>query len=128
MDSRSTAPARQNIAGRRVEGDVYDDSCLHIEHRRFFVSVKGTPIRLTKTEFRVLSRLVRDIHQIVPIQDLWDYAWGNKTFNRKSLHVFVSRVRGKLSPLGLKIDAVVGVGYLLSHSECCSAGKLERNV
>ncbi len=84
---------------------------------------------LTKTEFRVVSRLVRSINQIVAVEDLWAFAWGpNKSFKRKSIQVFVSRVRRKLASFGLRIDSVVGVGYILSHDACCSIGKVEREV
>ena len=130
MDSRSqsASQARQAIAGRRMEFDVYDDSCLHVEHKKYFVAVKGTPIKLTKTEFRVLSRLVQSIDRIVPLKDLWDFGWGSgKPFNIKSIHVFVSRVRSRVSPFGLQIDSMVGVGYILSHGACCSK-ESERQV
>ena len=126
MDSRSQSAgqARQMIAGRSREADVYDDSCLHMEHRKYFVSVKGVPIKLTKTEFRVFSCLVRSINRVVAQQDLWEYAWGSdQALNRKSIHVFVSRVRRKLSPFGLKIDTMVGVGCMLSHGQCCSTSQ-----
>jgi DNA-binding response OmpR family regulator len=118
MDSRSHSAGhrQQPIAGRSSKDEVYNDSCLHIEHQRYFFAVKGTPMALTRTEFRVISHLVQSIDRIVAIQDLWDYAWSpGKSFNRKSIHVFVSRVRRKLAPFGLRIDSVVGVGYILSR-------------
>ena len=127
--SRSAGQARQAVADRDQAIDAYDDSCIHLEHKRYFVAVKGTPLRLTKTEFRVLSCLVRGIDRIVAFDDLWRYAWSpGKSPNRKSIHVFVSRVRRKLSPFGMKIDTVVGVGCMLSHGKCCSPGQSERQV
>lgn len=81
---------------------------------------------LTKTEFRVLSYLIRNIDQIVAVEDLWAYAWGpSKSLKRKSIQVFVSRVRRKLAPFGLRIDGVVGVGYIFSHGACCSVERVE---
>lgn len=104
----------------KSSSDTYDDSCLHLEYKRYFVSVKGKALALTRTEFRVLSRLVRGINRIVAFDDLWQHAWGpNKAFNLKSIHVFVSRVRLKLAPFGVRVDSVVGVGYILSHGACC---------
>ena len=103
--------------------EIYDDSCLHLEHKRYFVTAKGKALPLTKTEFRILSRLLRGINSIVTFEDLWGYAWGtNKSLNLKSIHVFVSRVRLKLAPFGIRVDSVVGVGYILSHGTCCDAG------
>jgi DNA-binding response OmpR family regulator len=104
----------------KTQADVYDDSCLHLEYKRYFVSVKANALALTRTEFRVLSRLVKGINCIVAFEDLWEHAWGpNKSFNLKSIHVFVSRVRRKLAPFGVRVDSVVGVGYILSHGSCC---------
>ena len=99
---------------------VYDDSCLHIEYRRYFFAVKGTSILFSKTEFRILARLVRGINSIVAFEDLWEAGWGQeKPINRKNLHVLVSKVRRKLEPVGVRVNNVVGVGYILSHGSCC---------
>jgi DNA-binding response OmpR family regulator len=119
MDSRTQAVSLMRNEGPKG-ADVYTDSCFHIEHRRYFVAVKGTRVPLTKTEFRVVSGLARNIGRIVMFEDLWAYAWKGKPFNRKSVHVFVSRVRRRLAVYGLRIDSVVGVGYILSHGTCCS--------
>ena len=101
---------------------VYVDSCLRIEHQRYYLAVKDVPVKLTRTEFRIVSFLVSNINQIVRLEDLWKAAWdANKSFNRKSIHVFVSRVRRKLAPHGLRIASVVEVGYILTHDRCCRA-------
>jgi DNA-binding response OmpR family regulator len=106
--------------------DVYHDSCLHIEHSRYFFTVKGTRLALSRTEFRILSRLIRGINRIVSFDDIWSYAWQrNKAFKLKSVHVFVSRVRRKLEPFGIRINSVVGVGYILSHDSCCRSDTQE---
>ncbi|HKR13991.1 MAG TPA: helix-turn-helix domain-containing protein [Pyrinomonadaceae bacterium] len=113
----------------KSSSDIYDDSCLHLEHKRFYVSVKGKPLALTRTEFRVLSRLVKGINCIVQFEDLWAHAWGpGKPFNLKSIHVFVSRVRRKLVLFGVRVDSVVGVGYILSHGSCCKTDLQQANV
>ena len=101
--------------------DIYVDSCLRVEHERYFLAVKGTPVKLTRTEFRIVSFLVSNIDRIATREELWSFAWGNKKpLNCKSIHVFLSRVRRKLEPFGLKIAGVVDVGYILSHGRCCS--------
>ena len=104
----------------KIQADIYHDSCLYLEHKRYFVSAKGKSLALTRTEFRILSRLIRGINGIVAFEDLWHNAWGpGNSFNLKSIHVFVSRVRRKLAPFGVRVDSVVGVGYILSHGSCC---------
>src|SRR5262249_16287696 len=104
--------------------NVYDDSCLHLEYRRYFFTVNGTSITLTRTEFRILSRLIRGINGIVVFEELWEVGWGpGSAVNRKNLHVLVSKIRRKLEPVGVRINNVVGVGYILSHGACCQKAK-----
>ena len=118
---QSAGVARRTTDTRFDKNAVYEDSCLYIEHKAYFFAVKGTPVALTKTEFRIVSRLIIQLDRIVTLEVLWNSAWSPKqTLVRKSIHVFVSRIRHKLAPLGLKIHSVIGVGYILSHGTCCS--------
>ena len=120
ISSRQMPP---NTSWQSGDNEVHEDSCLVVEHKRFFASVKGIPLSLTRTEFRVLSLLASNIGQIVTKESLWAFAWRpGKVVSQKSIHVFVSRVRRKIAPYGLKIDSLVGVGYILSHGTCCSQG------
>ncbi len=94
--------------------DVYDDGYLRVEHKNYYVSCGGVPIRLPRTEFLFLSRLARSPDRIVTSQDLWHYAWGKtKPLNVESLHVYIYRLRGKLNQYNLRIDTMINVGYRL---------------
>src|SRR5262249_31558152 len=94
--------------------DVYDDGYLRVEHRNYYVTCRGEPIHLPRTEFLLLSRLVYSIKRVVTTEDLWNYAWGHgNPFNPESLHVHIYRLRGKLVPYNLRIDTMVNVGYRL---------------
>src|SRR5262245_57279755 len=85
------------------ERHVYVDSCLRVEHKRYFVAIKGRPLKLTKTEFRLISYLASHMSDIATFDDLWRFAWEiDKAINRKSIHVYVSRIRRKLAPFGLR--------------------------
>lgn len=97
-----------------ADGDLYDDGHLRVEHSNFSVAFGGLSIKLARTEFLILSRLVRNPERIVQSEDLWRHAWGeSKPLNPESLHVHIYRLRGKLAPYGLQIDTMVGVGYRL---------------
>src|SRR5215510_15315883 len=92
--------------------EVYDDGYLRVEHQNYYVTCRGEPIYLARTEFLLLSRLVRSIKRVVTSEDLWRYAWEHgKPFNAESLHVHIYRLRGKLLPYNLRIDNMVNVGY-----------------
>jgi DNA-binding response OmpR family regulator len=98
----------------QVAGDVYDDGYLRIEHKNYYVACGGQSLKLPRTEFLILSRLSRSPERIVTAEDLWEYAWGNdKPVNMESLHVYIYRLRNKLSPHRLQIETMVNVGYRL---------------
>ncbi len=98
--------------------DVYDDGVLRVEHKNYYVSFAGTPIKLPRTEFLIFSRLTRTPNRIVPAEELWEYAWGaDKPLNVESLHVYIYRLRSKLLAFELQIDTMVNVGYRLAIDE-----------
>jgi two-component system, OmpR family, alkaline phosphatase synthesis response regulator PhoP len=97
-----------------LESDIYDDGYLRVEHRNYYVSCAGQSLRLPRTEFLIFSRLARSPERIVPVEELWEYAWGReKPLNTESLHVYIYRLRHKLIPYSLTIETMVNVGYRL---------------
>ena len=98
--------------------DVYDDGYLRVEHRNYYVACGGSPIKLPRTEFLIFSRLTRTPNRIVAADELWSSVWGgNKPLNSESLHVYIYRLRAKLSDFGLQIETMVNVGYRLITSK-----------
>ena len=94
--------------------DVYDDGYLRVEHQNYYLACAGQSINLRRTEFLLISRLVRSIERVVRAEDLWRTAWGNKKpLNSESLHVYIYRLRNKLLPYNLQIETLVNVGYRL---------------
>ncbi len=94
--------------------DVYDDGYLRVEHQNYYVACDGQTLKLPRTEFLILSRLARTPERIVTVGDLWQAAWGpDKPLNSESLHVYLYRLRNKLSPYKLQIETMINVGYRL---------------
>lgn len=94
--------------------DVYDDGYLRVEHQNYYVACEAQPIYLPRVEFLLMSRLARSMQRVVSSEDLWRAAWGDdKPLNCGSLHVYMHRLRNKLRPYHLQIDALVNVGYRL---------------
>lgn len=99
---------------QQMAGDVYDDGYLRVEHDNYYVACGGQPLKLPRTEFLILSRLARSPERIVTAEDLWQYAWGSdKPVNMESLHVYIYRLRNKLTASKISIDTMVNVGYRL---------------
>ena len=103
------------LAGEtQLPDDIYDDGYLRVEHRNYYVACDGVPMKLPRTEFLIFSRLARTPNRIVTADDLWSSVWGaNKPLNSESLHVYIYRLRTKLSEFGLHIETMVNVGYRL---------------
>ena len=98
--------------------DIFDDGFLRVEHRNYYVACGGTPLKLPRTEFLIFSRLARTPNRIVTAEDLWSSVWGgDKPLNSESLHVYIYRLRAKLSEFGLQIETMVNVGYRLITSK-----------
>jgi DNA-binding response OmpR family regulator len=94
---------------------VYDDGRLRVEHDNYYVALGGRPAQLPRKEFLLLSRLVRNPGRVVASDELWRHAWpAGAPFNAESLHVHIYRLRRRLSPHGLRIESMVGVGYRLT--------------
>lgn len=99
---------------QQLTDDVYDDGYLRVEHRNYYVACGGQSLKLPRTEFLILSRLARSPERIVTAEELWEYAWGNdKPINMESLHVYIYRLRNKLTASRISIDTMVNVGYRL---------------
>jgi DNA-binding response OmpR family regulator len=118
-----TADRRRSLLVRTSydeEADVYDDGCLRVEHDNYHVTCKGKALRLTRTEFLLVSHLVRKVERIVQSEELWRNVWGDtKPLNAESLHVFMYRLRQKFEPFGIRVENMINVGYRLSLAACC---------
>jgi DNA-binding response OmpR family regulator len=113
------------IVTAQAGNNVYDDGYLRVEHKNYYVAVGGQSIKLPRTEFLILSRLAHAPDRIVTAEDLWEHAWGNaKPVNTESLHVYIYRLRNKLTPYNLHIDTMVNVGYRLILPTDSHAGSL----
>ena len=106
------------MGGNPLPEDIFDNGYLRVEHRNYYVSCGGTPIKLPRTEFLIFSRLTRTPDRIVTAEELWSSVWGsNKPLNSESLHVYIYRLRAKLAEYGLHIETMVNVGYRLLTSK-----------
>jgi two-component system alkaline phosphatase synthesis response regulator PhoP len=106
------------MGGNLLPEEIFDNGYLRVEHRNYYVSCGGTPIKLPRTEFLIFSRLTRTPDRIITAEELWTSVWGsNKPLNSESLHVYIYRLRAKLSGFGLHIETMVNVGYRLLTSK-----------
>ncbi|HOK77052.1 MAG TPA: response regulator transcription factor [Verrucomicrobiota bacterium] len=91
---------------RMAFGDLVIDLPYHT------VTVKGHPIELTATEFRLLALLAERAGRVQSrdqlLQDVWNY---EKAIDTRTVDTHMRRLRKKLGPAAKHLDTVRGVGY-----------------
>ena len=119
LAARVEALLRRPRARARADGDpaeVYDDGFIQIRFGSHQVLVRGEPITLTPTEYRLLSAFVRHAEQILTPDQLLDLAWNDPWGTGPDRVKFtVMRLRRKLGVVPpdatSSIEAVRGFGY-----------------
>lgn len=96
--------------------DVYDDGHLRVSLDQREVSVDGTAVALTPTEFRLLAALIRHPGQTLNPDQLLKLAWNDPMgIGPDRVKFGVMRLRRKLGQTpgapGATIEAVRGFGY-----------------
>ena len=89
-----------------TQGDLTVDLLKHE------VTVKGQPIQLTLTEFKLLTSLLETVGQVKTREYLLEHIWdhGDGVFSR-TIDTHIQRLRTKLKEAGHHIETVRGVGY-----------------
>jgi two-component system KDP operon response regulator KdpE len=94
---------------------VYDDGRLLIDLEKRRVEVRGKPIQLTPTEYRLLSILLRNVGRVVSHEELIREVWGlEESASLASLKVYIHYLRQKIEDQPRKpyyLLAEWGIGY-----------------
>jgi DNA-binding response OmpR family regulator len=79
------------------------------------LTLYGEKQLLSNRESEILKRLCESQNQVLPMKDVLLALWGDDSFfNSRSLHVFITRLRHKLSKdTSISILNVRGIGYKL---------------
>jgi DNA-binding response OmpR family regulator len=101
---------------QQAPAEVYDDGRLRVSLDMREVSVGGTPVALTPTEFRLLAALIRHPGQTLTPDQLLQLAWNDPLgVGPDRVKFGVMRLRRKLGQgpgqPGASIEAVRGFGY-----------------
>ncbi len=89
---------------------------LSIDRRRVEAAVGGRVLRLTATEFRLLTALAEAAAEVRSRDDLLDLVWGQDFFgDRRTVDVHIRHIREKLEQAGAGglLQTVRGFGYRL---------------
>jgi DNA-binding response OmpR family regulator len=98
----------------RPELEVLSDDVIRVDEAQRRVEVRGRPMALSPTEFKLLVALMRNREQVVTQEQLLESVWGNGAGDPKQVRLYVSYLRRKLRQAGAveAIETVRGFGYL----------------
>ncbi len=79
--------------GHSSRTDGYTDGRIHINFAAKRVQVKGSPVKLTMLEFKLLSYLVRNRDRVISKQELFENVWEDKFTGDGTLNVHIRKIR-----------------------------------
>jgi len=89
---------------------------VDIKARRAFVD-DNEDLKLTRTEFALLTELARNADDILSHDELLTKVWGPEYRGSSHyLHVYLGRIRNKLGGYSRRLETISGMGYIL-HSK-----------
>ena len=100
----------------RQEGTVLTAGPLTMDPERHEVTVKGTPVELTRREFDLLRYLLENKEKVISRESLLDNVWGfDFVGETNAVDVYIRFLRAKIDEaFGIKlIHTVRGVGYVI---------------
>ena len=102
----------RRVYKREEANEGFTQGDLTVDLLKHEVTVKGEPIPLTLTEFKLLSSLLETVGQVKTREYLLEHIWdhGDGVFSR-TIDTHIQRLRTKLKEAGHHIETVRGVGY-----------------
>jgi phosphate regulon transcriptional regulator PhoB len=97
---------------RLKEQEIIRIGQLVIDPNRATVTLKGKPLELTATEFRILEMLCRHPDRVFSRNQVLEYVWGyDKPVVDRTIDVHILNLREKLGSMGDRLKTVRGMGY-----------------
>jgi two-component system phosphate regulon response regulator PhoB len=97
-------------AGEKADRILLPELCVDLPRHQ--TTVKGRPIDLTATEFKLLTVLAQRRGRVQSreqlLKDVWDY---DNLIDTRTVDTHMRRLREKLGPAAKYLDTVRGVGY-----------------
>jgi len=104
--------------GRALTDDIRQLARLRVDLGAQRAWIGQQPLELPAREWAVLNALIDQVDRIVPKERLISMvaSWEDE-LSPNAVETYVSRLRGKLEPAGLKLRTLRGLGYLLSVAD-----------
>jgi two-component system, OmpR family, KDP operon response regulator KdpE len=97
--ARSRAVIRRATVAPQRETSAYSDGYLTLDFSKRRIVVDGEQVKLTATEFQLLSYLVRNAGRVLTYRQILDYVWGReRAGSEEYVHLYIYYLRKKLEP------------------------------
>ncbi|MEO7158498.1 MAG: response regulator transcription factor [Vicinamibacterales bacterium] len=112
-----TVLRRADVTPASTESGILRAGPLAIDSSKHEASVNGEPVKLTLTEFKLLSALINARGRVLTRDQLMDKAMGTDVFvTDRAIDVHITAIRKKLGTAAWLVHTVRGVGYRLQES------------
>ncbi len=122
--ARAKALLRRTSAppiGRPVADNVLKIGEIEVDRERYTAAVRGKPVRLSATEFKLLLYLAERKGRVFSREQLLDAVWSNEAFvEPRTVDVHIRRLRSQIEedPADPKyIKTLRGVGYFFAEEK-----------
>ncbi|NLY09537.1 MAG: response regulator transcription factor [Tissierellia bacterium] len=108
---------RYNITNQQEQGDMLRVKNLELNDRTKEVSVSGTSVSLTPSEYKILKLLMQSPNRVYTSNQIYEQVWGEEPLDvKKIISVHMSHLRDKIEidPRNPElIKSIYGMGYKL---------------
>ena len=114
--AKINALLRRTYDFSKSSSDTIEHTGLKLNLSSGTVEIGDEKIDLSKNEYKLLQRLLKDQGKIVTREQLLNFMWDDERFvDDNTLTVNINRLRGKIEKFGLKnyIVTKVGQGYII---------------
>ena len=114
--AKINALLRRTYDFTKSASDTVEHNGLKLNLSSGTVEINDHKIDLSKNEYKLLQRLLKDQGKIVTREQLLNFMWDDERFvDDNTLTVNINRLRGKIEKYGLKnyIVTKVGQGYII---------------
>lgn len=116
---RVKALLRRTLPQNHTKGSIVEFGPIRLDVERYEAFVKGEPVVLTSTEFKLLMELVLKRGKVLSRKHLLENVWGYvANVTDRTVDTHIKRLRQKIGPAGAAyVETIRGVGYRFADSE-----------
>jgi DNA-binding response OmpR family regulator len=120
LEARLRTLARRKSPGNNAPADLLQLGALTLNTSTRSASLKGEPVNLTATEYRLLEFMLLNKGRVLSRMELLENVWGiDFNMSTNVVDVYVNYLRKKIdtNPAQKLIHTMIGMGYILKEDK-----------